>query len=838
MRLSDSGKRLYDYLLGRPSTRKQLEGKFNAKPSTVSNWLMELDDNGLLGKHREGRVIRYTGREKTLEEIVADSDYQPITSTLKNPDEVYTSNAEHFKLGAANTLYAGGITNKKLFRNFLRFCEREKTDAVVITGNLFYMDLKRYGSNTPERTKVSDLPVEPEYIRYPESVIKGGRDPIELRKENRAVYITSSEKLEYLVDKELPSMFLDEKKEPLYGGDIYLVFGDMEEQLVKQHVNQVIRETVKREQIFVRRKTRDLRRALKDTKNDGERKILEEGISDWEMYLNRVIMSYTDDKFKNQAYKAMQEYVIDKIEDAIPNSRIISTGRGHLRLNDKIVRVLYNVKKSGGEGSMTHLLKSVQQELSKEVEMPDIILQGGLSETYSCVPVPYVGKQGKKTILLVQLPTCLDEGDLEEIISKEVKSKNPMGKLAQEVDFNTGGLIVEMEKDIPKRKILTNSFLTNDDFFRKKSDYKVFYEFQIADQHHGSKYVTLIETEDDLRYLYEVAQEFVVNERIPVVRINSLGDEIQEKNYPTEAEQHPEYLSALKFQKYLNRLKEENNGKGNLEVLFHKAVKRNSIRTGILMPQEQQFEFLDLTDDKLIRETIRRAEKVGLYGPVVVLMNGNHNVHTFEGMHSISSDIARELRIKAGAEEGKIIAPILGKSGCYPNVEKKGSYPGDYYEGLFGIIGKDKVPLDKALDYDKHYLYGEYMRHKQGSTKWGDPTKSMRQAFNNRGQFTPVTEGRFVRNLAGHDHIGGQSLSENVLHEKCYCMLDRNEFGEERDYASPTRGIKFLGLPVNGPATGPIIAIDVFCENLDDYANGKLDVNMKRLFDHSVIYDK
>jgi len=834
--LNEEEKKIWEFIKKKPATLKTIARKFNLTTEQARIRLKNIERAGKpLKKERVGNKGVYLySCASSIEDIVL-SVYNPPMQSFDKPEVIPLKNPPDFSIGFANTIFAGGKTNKKMFKNFLHYLETKKADALVIPGNLIWIDITKYSKYKPDRALSSELERDVSKIEYPKSVREAGKDPEKILEEKKPLYLTFKEKLDIVIERALKPLFYDENNKPIYNGPIYVTFGEMEEELARQQANEGIRiekkkdlEAAKAHISELKGELKALRREIKNyEKNMTEENINEEElnklmakyekckikeeellqqIADWNDYIARITMTNVDENFINLKSNAIKGYIINRIESAIPNCKVISTGDGYIKAGDKVIKIMYSANKVSNiisDNLMDKLVEAARMHLSQGIEAPDFIVAGGLSTTYTFEPIAYVDKNGEKTTYLIQLPTCLNEKSLEEILQSKVRAgKNSMLRLATIGNFNSGALVIEYVDGIQRREFLTSEFLTNDEVFNKgKIEYSLFYEVTFSDQHHGSKYVTLIETEDDVKYAFEVAQELLKKINAPIVKINMLGDELQEKNYDTEAENHPEYLYPKQLERKIKEL-EKKYGKDSVREI-KKLIKKNTIRAGIIPPQKQKFDFLDIIDYEWLKKVIENARKVKLKGPIINIINGNHNVHTFEGLVNTSEDIAREFRIRTGATEKEVMAPILGKSGVYA--------------GTFGIEG--------------HYQWGEYCRHKQGGSKNSkDPMRSMRRAFERRGQDFSQLKDKYIINRAAHDHRGGQTTSKNVFHDKSYCFMDRNEYGENLDFGSPTRGFKINGLPIDGPKYGPIVSIEFPIEYLKKWAREKPKINIEKLF--------
>ncbi|RLJ04896.1 MAG: hypothetical protein DRP08_00520 [Candidatus Aenigmatarchaeota archaeon] len=834
--------------------------------------------------------------------IVTEREVRKYSNGLLKNYEIHINpSVKHNpRIGFINTIYAGGKTNKGLVKNFLKYCKHDDVDAIVITGNLLYIDMMRYSKYAPDRSRKSQIRIDPEKINYPETIKKTISNPEKIinSKDRKPLFITFKEKFDMVIDY-IEHVFKGETEKELFDKDIYLIFGDMEDDLLRQHINEKVRSaTVKEKELTKslindlnrekrevekyllkatklteitsfnkqilplleytfsitkdKKKKRKLKNKIRKRKNaieENENKLeeikkyfdkkgklynldgnpeniiryIENATNECHQYLSRVMMTNTDDDFKNLLANEMKEYISKKLESILPNLKVIPSGESVINIGDYKLNVIYDTRKSTDEPSSTminNLIKRVQDELSSGISY-DVVVQGGLSPTYTMHPITFDTEDGQKETLLIQLPTCLDEEELREMRKRENRSVTKMDKLAKKSDFSSGAIIVEFVNEIPKRKILLSEFLTNENIFsREDLDEKIMYELDYADTHIGSKFPYVIETEDDVKYSFEVLQSFLKN--APILRVNDLGDLIEYKNRDTENERETTWkegktdlpLTPYQFREKADEILNEKISDKEKAIKLKKLGAMALYKHGIIVPQDQGIEFRDIMDIDFFKSVVERGKKAGLVGPSIVIIGGNHGEKTPKGndsgMSFLPKEIARELK-QHGIPEERIRAPIYGKIGVYA--------------GLFGI---------------KEKTYSEYNKHKQGTSKTKDDVKTMRDKFRNRGAFSAIVTKKFTINRAGHSHHGGESLGRNVFHQKCYCLGQTNTpYGEANDYPRTVNGAKILGLPVGGPETGPLISIDIFPKTLEKYAKEgdefikKIDFN--RLFENSVV---
>ncbi|MEK6816605.1 MAG: hypothetical protein AABY09_03255, partial [Nanoarchaeota archaeon] len=381
--------------------------------------------------------------------------------------------------------------------------------------------------------------------------------------ENKPVYVTFKERLDMVIKNSLPQLFVDENGQPLYQGPVYITLGDMEEELARQHTNELVRIERVKETEYVNSQIRELKDKKKgltkiisqsskrmrkaqdkipelasasegseDDKIDEndvvyaldqeigklaeERKSLTSQIDEWEQYKSRVIMTNTDEDYIKIGSSQMRGYIIKRIEDAIPSSKVISTGEAYVQLNGLVGKIIPCANKlSGGPSDtlMARLKRRTASDLHQGGDEIDFVIGGGLSPEYSREYLTTNGISGTRTISVTQLPTCIDSKACESKSAGKVRtSGDDLAKLAQHPDFKSGAIVHRYISGIMTTQNLREEFLTNGEVFKDNSsivNYSVAHMAIFGDQHWGSKYMSIIETDTDILSTYTVAQQML-----------------------------------------------------------------------------------------------------------------------------------------------------------------------------------------------------------------------------------------------------------------------------------------------------------------------------------------
>lgn len=861
-------------------TLDDLSKRLKLTESSIKGRIQSLRKKGAnIEEAVESGITSYSVPTLTLPELILQAGgYEPIKTSLLEPLVIKVKDQNHPKVGFNNTMNLGGADNPYMIKNFLRFSKYDNVDAIVLTGNLLKINLKKSSMFIDEFARLSSVESDFKRVKYPAKVVSEGKAPAKMEREGKPRFMTLRENLENLVENNLRDVFVDANDDPIYNGPVYIFFGDTEEKLVRRLTNDALKRSLEIEREDIAKKIKDLKSNLGKKKKETKEMVsamfkdmeinpthlhpdekqeyinehlgtdeddsryartikniesLEQTIKDMEKFKKRRLSRENlnnDPGYVKKVNAAMTSVVIDMLESAIPNSKVIGTGDGYIKLGDKVIQIMHDARKNCEAPSdtiMNYVLLDAQNRTSAGEDFPNAVVCGGLSTTHTMLPYANIDENGSNTVNLFTLPTCLNSNKLEEIARNQVRTKDSDTKLASKMDFTTAAVTIEYVGGIIKEKILLEAFLTNETVFGDPSDISfspLLYGASYSDLHIGSKYASLMKDGKVIRYLFDVMQEFLLANDLPLVRINDLGDQIQAKNYETETERHPDFLEPFQLEQRKAMLKQTIKSKTKLIEELENLVTVNTIRSGLIAPQQQEYEFMNLINYRLLNSIIARNRKLGLYGPAICLTGGNHEEHTFHGLHIPVLDFQREMMIKTGASDREIKTNVLGKN--------------TIIEGLYGLTKNPEMSEKEAMESNDGYLYAEYHRHSQGTSKNKDSMKTMRDAYTKRGRTFFATKGRTTINYKGHDHKGGFSVSKNAIHVGVPCAQDRNEFGEQRDFPGAIQGFHILGVPAHGPAYGPIVSSFVYKENLEEWVSKKKEkIDKKGLCDYSITYD-
>ncbi|KKU03616.1 MAG: hypothetical protein A2736_01815 [Candidatus Yanofskybacteria bacterium RIFCSPHIGHO2_01_FULL_41_27] len=720
-----------------------------------------------------------------------------------------------------------------ILRNALRLAEGQKSDAVLITGNLIYCLVEKYGKQRPYRTQVVGLPMDPKIIEssYPKAVLEK-MGPLATRiKDGKVVFLTLKIYLD-LIFKLVREKFIDKSGQPIFKGKVYVTLGEIEESIAMHYANEALRAEVFREKAFAHKQISLLRVELSGARKDGDKQAEEkllEAINDWQIYSRvLVLMGNIAPGHINERRQEMINYLVYRIESDIPNAKVIGTGDTYVRIGKQIVSIVSDKTTESIRGGLAgRLRKKIYNYIKAHPgeKIPAVVLGGGLNPWGVGLYASYRVRRCKEPLddvrmaEIIQLLPCIDSHLYREVVRRMLKAKDRVARLASTTNFQSGIQTLRFFEPapIPRFDWYTSEFLTNREIFADEKTFenfinnndpraKMIYSYKEGCTHYGAVFVARYDSPDDkngryIKYHNQVLFETFVRDNVPIHLYQNDGDIQHWLNYQAykEVDNHlkdPEDLLA-------ELTKIENNKKLSAQERA-KAIKiqslLNSIRTGVIQPEEQIEVWGKATAPYgvFFKNVIERARMAGvkMTGNLnyIAIGQGNHNEHSFKGNTDIRFSEAKLTR--------KELLFILMRAGYNPpDLEERIAAC-----QMSGVGMANGTFLVSSLG-QKAYEYCIFMKHKHGSSKTEDNMRMMITNFSHRGTTDDYEEGRLTINLGGDDHLGGHAVTRSAFHVKTGGQMFNGPFGLKFDFPKQNLFSAVWGVAAGGPAWGPCVIV-------------------------------
>lgn len=724
----------------------------------------------------------------------------PETSYEK-PFKIEPKNSDNPRVCFPNAPLIGLGDDNPVLKRALITAQKRNGDAVMIPGNLVWLDLKRYSNKKPKRAEFS----------------------FEL--EQSLIFRSFKERFDILV-KKLQQQFFDNKGVPYFTGKILISLGRTEMDLVEQYTNEIIRRVVLKEQRVLQGRRgalrQELRTAIKDNNLD-KAKELEKNIDAVEQRLSFVIMTNTNEGYIRKISQEMRKYIIYVYEKAL-NAKVISCGEVFLDVGGMTFQVVTDVEDSSKSTIVRKLLARFR-DTAKHVHLPHVICAAGRTNLeYSGSPISYVASEESSACSsLEQLPCCIDNRSLKQRRREFLKSGDPFldavstHKMVPGVMFYQGIRERKSGEIIIRRESYSLPFLLNDALFNssKWDISKVAYLDIESDSHMGAPFVVHYEFPKYpwIRYHFQMTQDFLIQANAPIIAYMHLGDIIQGHNFPFELSL-PKGVKALSA--LISTIKE---GKLSQEELLRELLVQIKQR-GVLPCDEQINEYVEEAfagyEDYFLG-IIERSKKAGIkfLGDLkpIIFLGGNHFKHTVEGELNDGKLVARLLKAKLESRmrNGKF-ADLIGSPSF-------GDEP----------IGRGVIQFLDGVEF------AVVIRHKDivGASKYADPMQRIVPSSKKRGAYDAWEHGRFTFHFSGHTHMGGFALTDDASFDVCGSQAFHDAYGDKIGFPLNYIASLIEGIPTRGLSWGPIVRIPLeypFFQKTRNYWK-EWDIDRKVLFE-------
>jgi len=608
----------------------------------------------------------------------------PKTSWEK-PFVVKVKSEENPRVMFINAPLIGLKNHSGLLRNALKLAQKRKVDAVVIPGNLVYMDLKRYSNKKPNRALFS---AEEE--------------------SEEVVFRSFKEKFDILV-RELRQQFFNQNNKPYFKGKILISLGKTEQQLVEQYTNEIVRKIVieeldklREEKRVLMKELRKLNKYLKDTeayylqeKNElekilkatrvklerletlkwltesknqsNEEKKLKKAINETEKDLKRVKrklaaienfkkhrgelrrkidlinrklgyvkMTNFDEGCINRISQQMQKYII-YIYEKMLNGKVVSCGQVFLDIGGLTFQIVHDNEDSSRDRAIDKFIDDFRKTAKFRDLAKVIVVAGRTNITHSGAPISYRSrKEDVADSYLEQLPVCIDNrkihrkrtelgviGDafLDAITNEKV---TPGVVIYQGIKEQQSGELILKRETYLLPCLLNDALFESKDFNRKIR--LIYYELD-GDSHIGSGYVAYYEIakEPYILYHFQMVHDFLISLNAPLAGYIHLGDIVQGHNHPFESQRPPDV-------KVLSDLIKEIRNQKNPAYLMVQILKRGIFPCGDQIKEYKKAAFDRKEYEDYFLKIIERAKSLRIkyeddLAPIIFL-GGNHFMNT------------------------------------------------------------------------------------------------------------------------------------------------------------------------------------------------------------------
>lgn len=783
---------------------------------------------------------------------------------LDNPFVIPVPNPSNFSLMFVNGPLIGAAHNKIFNENILRCAINEARKsgdgAVFITGGLMLLDVaKSQGHLTTHRAVLSGIDFDPDVLdpEYREEAKRIRKD----LPADEVTFETIRQRFENLLGG-YRKIFTNEDGTPVFKGNVYPVFGLLEEELVEAAAHYEIKRVVDqmRAKATRDRKAQEAlwRAAMKDDDIAAAERYQDE-INRLMGLEKTMIQSNVSHEDRKRFVNALRLWITKRIEETIPNSRVISQGTAFIKAGDQMIEIHQMREASPSDGFLDSFLKKNAGRRGLDNSLSDVVL---LASPYSvnarwAVSERMRGKERASTHV-IQLGAALDKSFLRKTLAETVRKVSPFERLIRHEQFEPSVLRLVHGKRYWEPQMLRIDYLKRS--FEVASAQKkgpkdpsveYIYCFITTDQHFGHPWKEFYFDAKSGNWLsHEMAvieilrREYTEKgELIPIHAYWSLDDGTQGHHFPTQSQPHQHMLPYATLERDFGGIREAAIQAGTraealakLEELHKQALEQVRVR-GEHWPQSQVEEFYDRMIEPNIQffaDVLLRAHK----GKVKFL--GVSEIH---GTRFDTRDIANIVHL-SGNHFGNTVENELTEGFFYTRMIRialKGNskLPKEVHDNLERLVraplmGNTPIGLGR-IKAANGYEWGISLRRDppKKSGQNGDPLRGAATSVMQRGDFSRIFTGHHTVHVSGDIHRYGYVQLSDALVVSCAPGTDTDPYGE-RGFSPNNVGNMIIGLPKDGPNSGPIRIMPINHDFVRAHLLNPLPIDWRKLFSNPV----
>ncbi len=777
----------------------------------------------------------------------------PKTSFDK-PFEIKMSNPENFSLmylnGADFGIKYGADIKGNVARRALSDAQ-ERGDGAVILTNIICLDLKKAGGPAKAaRAQIFGDNIKPELIQD-ENYRAVVRRILAESPMDEVIYRTPEELLNDILGG-WNKVCLKPNRRPEYTGPVYVVLGMNEKALITAVTYWEIRWwTIKKQEelrgqlAIVRSVRKAAKKRLKEFEEAGlwdkaekeYNKIqeLNKELDSLRHQLARTTISDVANREFQRFFDHARGVIVQKIETAIPNSKVIGQGTNYIKIGGKI-----------GEVNMPSHMRVTESLLHDySVSYGPKVLREKLADfAVICHPwaVQYrtTGREsdrdGKRHSMNVFVaPTAIDEYFLRRELDSSYIKDHPLIKAIYNETFKAGVLrlrcangIINAE-EIPinalesfKNYPILRKSPSNGSVYRRGPKY--IYIMCCSDPHYGSRareYIT--DKKRNIRIgvaeaTFEMMrrQGLCEGEKMPVHIFVVPDDPTQGQNVEYRNRPHPHQMPYWLIEKmtgeYLSEAKRAKNKENILEAArkirefsLYQIEKRGS---DYLLEQMMQMMERHIEPNlDVFSAILRRAQKSDLIikgvGDIVLPQYGGYDSRNM-GVLNVGSGNHFGKTVDFALLEGPLYAQKLRDllSGL-----REWSKSKDLLKKLVvsPIYGSSCIGWGIISIKGKHEYSFEMRSAPTNMQGWGDTLRGHVRTDVQRGNYSRIFNHRLpVIKIFGDKHFFGGVSTSYAIYHLAPAGVHTDEYGE-MGFPPNNTGVSFIGVPADGPDSGPII---------------------------------
>jgi len=645
---------------------------------------------------------------------------------------------------------------------------------------------------------------------------------------------------------------------PEFPGPIFVMLGAKEERLIARAAAWEYRYFTILKQHQLEAEIRAVKSAFACARrddNEAEIRRLKKRLAVLVRQQSRTRVSNVAPKERLRYRNYVRAIVIKKIEEAIPNSKVISAGRAtHVKFGGKNVLFFVPPRTNVTDMTLSNWTEHYAPQVIKKGGLPDLVVICHPHSINRRMTVrDYSDASGRRSVHVEVAPVCVDDKFLREVLEDSVYSPHSIAQAVMHWDFRPGVIRISCANNVlsvddssveslinVERKVAVSKNKPLPDNKYPKWGTKYIWTFHPSDPHWGSLgSKEFIKDRENGRYLsvceavIEMMRRAGLCEgtKLPVHLMAVEDDPTQGNHFQIQQQPNPRTMPyAMIEKKFMEMMAAAKQADAAHRLAIFEEARDLALSQFLLRGEawtqdqmEALFEMHLEPNVDFFSAILQRSEAAGIVLKGVSEFDGvpydrrDIGLISYGTGNHFSSTTNRELA------EGPIYARVLrgllsglpqwnGKKGLLEKWVKGPLYPPEFL--AWGTI---QAPGG--------YEWGlEFRGEPTRLSSWGDTLLGWVRNDERRAPEHGMFNGRVALKVCGDKHFFGAVSTSHSLYRMAGPGTHTDLYGQ-RGFPPNNTGVLFVGLPVDGPDGGPILDRMLRYDFLRDYFRKPFDFN-------------
>ncbi len=621
---------------------------------------------------------------------------------------------------------------------------------------------------------------------------------------------------------------------PEYSGEVRIAFGRNEDELIASAAYAAVRYKTIQRQIDLDVEIKMAKKALahaRDKKDDIASREFSKKLEQLLKEKSRTIVSNINTEAIQKAYRRVFSFVVRRFEETIPNCKVISKGSVYIKIGGKIIEL-----------HVPDHLRITDTLLARYADHygPKVLRKQFANAVVICHPyalnyrmtvreVDAAGKRGQSAPIFVA-PVIIDGEFLRDALRDTVRRIHPISKLVFQEQFRPGFLRLNWINDnisgepvpinaLPVVRISKHKENKQSSLLIGYPDSQRIWLMVGTDPHWGARSKEFIWCQKRQSNLgvCDAAIEMMRQSnlcdgsKLPIHMFTINDDPTQGNHYETHKQPDPHQAPYYLLEKHFAEVRRAAKKGGSadrlrtVDELERLTLDQLNVR-GLdwLEHQLQEVIFRHIQPNvDFFDAVLSRAMQAGLIVKGVSDFEGTIFDKRDIGVINMGTGNHFSSTVEKTMTEGWIYALVASALlGTMPKWRKKQQLLQNLIRSpLHGneFIGWGTIQVPNG------YEWGVELRSAPARmSSWGDTLLGAVRNDERRGNYSRILEGKMSLKVYGDKHFFGAVSTDHTFYHMCASGTHTDSYGE-RGFPPNNTGVSFVGLPVKGPDSGPII---------------------------------